>query len=158
MGDIGKINIRLARYDEAFIIGGMWKELMEETGASPFPITKEAIDNYSIRIITMIGAQNSEVFIAEHDSRPVGFITVELRNWDYVNQLYGHCENVYVHPMFRKFIIGKKLISTVWEWAKKMGGKIGVFNTVYDPKLIKRWTTLGFKPCGLVFWKEMNNG
>jgi len=155
MGDIGKINIRLARYDEAFIIGGMWKELMEEIGQYPFPISEDMVQRFSIELISKILKNNFEVYVAEMDNRPVGFILMEMTFLPYTTQTIGHCHHVYVDKMFRTFQAGKKLIDRAYKWCANMNLTHITFNSKNDPKIIKRWEMFGYKPINIGYVKEV---
>ena len=153
-----KIIIREAVPEECFMIGGMWKSLMQEAGNYPVEIDNKIIQNFSIQLLTKILRDDGEVFIAEHDYKIIGFITTNLRVYDYCSVIYGYCESVYVDPNFRTFLAGKKLIDTAFEWMKDRGAKVAAFDTIYNEKLIKRWNAMGYKAKTIGFSKEIKYG
>ncbi len=152
------ITIRKAKPEECFLIGRMWKALMEESGSYPVKIDDKVIQNFSIQLLTKILRDDGEVFIAEYDYKPIGFITTDLRVYDYCSLIYGYCENVYVDPNYRTFLAGKKLIDTAFEWMKDRGAKVAAFDTVYSEKLIKRWSVMGYEAKIVGFAKEIKYG
>ena len=152
------ITIRKAKPEECFLIGRMWKALMEESGSYPVKIDDKVIQNFSIQLLTKILRDDGEVFIAEYDYKPIGFITTDLRVYDYCSLIYGYCENVYVDPNYRTFLAGKKLIDTAFEWMKDRGAKVAAFDTVYSEKLIKRGSVMGYEAKIVGFAKEIKYG
>ena len=153
-----KLTIRKAEPEDCFIVGRMWKALMEEAGNYPIEIDKKVVQNFSIQLLTKILRDDGEVFIAEHDYKIIGFITTQLRVYDYCSVIYGYCESVYVDPNFRTFLTGKKLIDTAFEWMKDRGAKIASFDTIYSEKLIKRWNVMGYEAKIIGFAKEIKYG
>jgi len=153
-----KIIIRKAVAEECFIVGRMWKALMTEAGNYPVEIDDKVIQNFSIQLLTKILRDDGEVFIAEHDYKIIGFITTQLRVYDYCSVIYGYCESVYVDSNFRTFLAGKKLIDTAFEWMKDRGAKVAAFDTIYDEKLVKKWGSMGYKAKTIGFSKEIKYG
>ena len=153
-----KIIIREAVAEECFIVGRMWKALMKEAGNYPIEIDDKVTQNFSIQLLTKILRDDGEVFIAEHDYKIIGFITTQLRVYDYCPVIYGYCESVYVDPHFRTFLAGKKLIDTAFEWMKDRGAKAAAFDTIYSEKLIKRWNVMGYEAKIVGFSKEIKYG
>ena len=156
--EIPKTVIRLIKPEECFVVGRMWKDLLEETKAFPIQITEKIIETFSVQLLTKALGPNRDVFILESDYRPIGFVMVELQVYPYTSLLTGYCENIYVHPKFRAFLLGKKLIDRAYQWMKERGVNFISFDTVYDPKLIKRWNLLGYKTKKLSFQKEIHYG
>jgi len=56
-----KIIIRGAVPEECFMIGRMWKSLMQEAGNYPVEIDEKVIQNYSIQLLTKILRDDGEV-------------------------------------------------------------------------------------------------
>ena len=152
------LTIRKAEPEDCFTVGRMWKALMAESGNYPVEIDKKVVQNFSIQLLTKILRDDGDVFIAEYDYRPVGFITVDLKVYNYCSLIYGYCENVYVDPHYRTFLAGKKLIDTAFEWMKDRGAKIASFDTIYSEKLIKRWNVMGYEAKIIGFAKEIKYG
>ena len=153
-----KIIIREAVAEECFIVGRMWKALMKEAGNYPVEIDDKVTQNFSIQLLTKILRDDGEVFIAEYDYKIIGFITTNLRVYDYCSVIYGYCESVYVDPNFRTFLAGKKLIDIAFEWMKDRGAKVAAFDTIYDEKLVKKWGSMGYKAKTIGFSKEIKYG
>ena len=153
-----KIIIREAVAEECFIVGRMWKALMKEAGNYPIKIDDKVTQNFSIQLLTKILRDDGEVFIAEYDYKIIGFITTNLRVYDYCSVIYGYCESVYVDPNFRTFLAGKKLIDTAFEWMKDRGAKVAAFDTIYSEELIKRWNVMGYEAKTVGFSKEIKYG
>jgi GNAT superfamily N-acetyltransferase len=152
------IIIREAVPEECFMIGKMWKALMEEAGDYPVEIDDKVVQNFSIQLLTKILRDDGEVFIAEYDYKPIGFITTNLRVYDYCSVIYGYCESVYVDPNFRTFLAGKKLIDTAFKWMKDRGARVAAFDTIYNEKLVKKWNVFGYKAKTIGFSKEIQYG
>lgn len=72
----------------------------------------------------IVGSDKGAVFVAEADSRPVGFAQCQLRH-DYVegtvSSPVGYLEGIFVMPQYRSRGYAKELLVKCEKWAKSKG-------------------------------------
>lgn len=58
-------------------------------------------------------------FLAEIDSKPVGYVALAVRTFHFRTSKFVEIENIGVSPEFRSHGIGKQLLETSLAWAKE---------------------------------------
>lgn len=135
-------------------IAGMWGEMMKESG-----LLKEGevldYEQFLLELITSMKNAQYRCFVAFEDNKPVGFITGYVDQFDCINKLTGFCNQLFVHPEYRKDGIGDKLIDELHDFFVKCEVSNERFITVCDESIKRFWSKKGFLPEQIIFSREV---
>ena len=149
-------NIRMATVWDAKIITDLWEKEIKEA-KFPFMIVDEKEkERFFISIIKKIKDKNFCILVAESKNKIVAFVMGNLKIHEYGNSnIAGCCENIYIKSEHRSKGLFKELLDLLILWGKAANMKQMEFLTNVDEKLIKVYKKLGYKPCQIVWIKEV---
>lgn len=135
-------------------ISVMWGEMMKESGILKEDETLD-YEQFILELITNMKNAQFRCFIAFEDNKPVGFITGYVDQSNCINKLIGFCNQLFVHPDYRKNGIGDKLIDELHKFFVDCKVSSERFISVYDESIKRFWNKKGFLPEQIIFSREV---
>jgi ribosomal protein S18 acetylase RimI-like enzyme len=129
----------------------LWKGLMDfHASRDPIFIRRpDGEQNWEVFVRTNMAADNAAVFVAEQESRVVGYCMAMISTYPPVLAVssYGELMDLMVHPECRRHGIGERLFGAARAWYKERGIKrIEVRVAATNEISTAFWPKMGFQP------------
>lgn len=99
---------------------------------------------------------NATGFLAEIDSKPVGYVAVCIRERTGRTKTYVEIENMAVYEEYRSQGIGTKLLQRAEEWAQEQGvDRLLVGAASKNPRSVKFYRAFGFDDVEIYLEKDI---
>jgi ribosomal protein S18 acetylase RimI-like enzyme len=93
-------------------------------------------------------------FVVRCDGKVVGHTTVYEQQSMHSGEMFGKEDTIYIAPEHRNGI-GMKLTKAVLAFLKERGCKRAVIDASTDPRAVKLWQRLGFRPVSQLMMMEL---
>lgn len=111
-----------------------------------WPFSEQGIKYYQ----DLTNGNWGRAYIAEEDGRPIGYIALAIKTFDYRKSKYIEVENIGVEPNSQSKGVGTLLMQKADEWAKEIGAR-GLYVSAYhnNRQAIEFYRKCGFKDWAL---------
>lgn len=138
----------------------LWLELMvhHENDSPLFKVKKQARSGIQEILLRKMNDGQTELFLSELESQPVGFIICSFQIGSEIFQLFkkGYIAETVISSNFRGLGIGENLYGKAEEWLKEKGvDHIQLQVSVKNTKGMKFWTNRGFDKVTFSMNKEI---
>jgi len=144
------VRIRRAQPADLDQLSTLWKELADFHAVldPKFALASNAKERWRENMAPLLEDDNWGIFVAEDNSRLVGFISGVVRSTPdvFLERQHGHITDAFVTERLRRRGIGEQLYRALAEWFHKRGITVIELNVAVANSIAQAfWRKMGFK-------------